>query len=111
MGGTWERKVPRGDRDPERSYRPVDTQRHAETETQAQREMERPERSGVRYRDYERPKETSAEVAKRSGKNMNDIDTETPRGMQGHRKTARQKRPRSLDLKKESALQRKQEVR
>lgn len=45
--------------------------------------MERPERSGVRYRDYERPKETSAEVAKRSGKNMNDIDTETPRGMQG----------------------------
>lgn len=73
--------------------------------------MERPERSGVRYRDYERPKETRAEVAKRSGKNMNDIDTETPRGMQGHRKTARQKRPRSLDLKKESALQREQEVR
>lgn len=88
----------------------LETCRHPEStrdrDTDAERNGEAGEIWSQRYRDYKRPKETNAEVAKRSGKNMNDTDTETPRGMQRRRKTARQKRPRSLDLGKESALQR-----
>lgn len=106
MSGAWERGVRAGDRDPREAER---SQRHPATETQTQRETEKLERPGVKNAETTKDPEVSAKVAQRPGKNVKYTEAETPRGTQ-HRKTARHRRPRPLDLEKERALQREQEV-